>query len=93
MARSRKEREQIEAAIQKEREQIQEVVCSLERLAAGRGPRRGRPPAWIKKHTQKRGTPGSDGEAPAEGFAGVPSKLPPHLPQHPPMSVKLPLPD
>lgn len=31
-----------------EREQIDEAILSLERLAAGSGPRRGRPPAWLK---------------------------------------------
>jgi len=30
-----------------ERNQIDEAILSLERLAAGRGRRRGRPPAWM----------------------------------------------
>ncbi len=30
-----------------ERDQIEEAILSLERLAAGRGRRRGRPPAWL----------------------------------------------
>lgn len=31
-----------------EREQIEEAILTLERLARGRGRRRGRPPAWLK---------------------------------------------
>jgi hypothetical protein len=30
-----------------EREQVEEAILSIERLAAGRGKRRGRPPAWM----------------------------------------------
>ena len=30
-----------------EREQIEEAILTLERLARGRGKRRGRPPAWL----------------------------------------------
>jgi len=36
------------AELRREREQIDEAILSLERLAAGSGPRRGRPPAWLK---------------------------------------------
>lgn len=36
--------------LRREREQIDEAILSLERLAAGSGPRRGRPPAWLKAH-------------------------------------------
>ena len=31
-----------------EREQIEEAILTLERLARGRGRRRGRPPTWLK---------------------------------------------
>ena len=34
-----------------ERAQIEEAIISLERLARSRGPRRGRPPAWLSEHT------------------------------------------
>jgi hypothetical protein len=34
--------------LRKEREQIDEAILTLERLAKGRGKRRGRPPAWLK---------------------------------------------
>ena len=37
-----------------ERVQIEEAILSLERLARGRGKRRGRPPAWMSEITAKR---------------------------------------
>ena len=33
--------------LRQEREQIEDAIISLERLARGRGKRRGRPPAWL----------------------------------------------
>ncbi|MDX1983113.1 MAG: hypothetical protein SFV51_22770 [Bryobacteraceae bacterium] len=33
--------------LREEREQIEEAILSLERLARGRGKRRGRPPSWL----------------------------------------------
>jgi hypothetical protein len=36
--------------LRRERAQIDEAILSLERLAAASGPRRGRPPAWLKAH-------------------------------------------
>jgi len=41
------------AELRREREQIDEAIMSLERLAAGSGPRRGRPPAWLKEQKTK----------------------------------------
>jgi hypothetical protein len=35
------------AELKAEREQIEEAILSLERLARGRGKRRGRPPSWL----------------------------------------------
>ncbi len=35
------------AELREERQQIEEAILSLERLAWGRGKRRGRPPAWL----------------------------------------------
>jgi len=32
-----------------ERQQIEEAILTLERLARGRGRRRGRPPSWLKE--------------------------------------------
>ena len=47
------------AELKAEREQIEEAIVSLERLARGRGPKRGRPPAWLADITAKprRGRP------------------------------------
>ncbi len=42
--------------LRQERDQLEEAIISLERLAAGRGPRRGRPPAWMSE-AKKRGRP------------------------------------
>jgi hypothetical protein len=44
------------AELRQEREQIEEAIISLERLARGRGRRRGRPPAWLAI-AKKRGRP------------------------------------
>jgi hypothetical protein len=35
------------AELRQEREQIEQAIIILERLARGRGKRRGRPPAWL----------------------------------------------
>jgi hypothetical protein len=40
--------------LKEERQQIEEAILSLERLARGRGRRRGRPPAWMSEITVKR---------------------------------------
>ena len=40
--------------LRQEREQIEEAILSLERLARGRGRRRGRPPTWMTEITAKR---------------------------------------
>ena len=45
------------AELRAERAQLEEAILSLERLARGRGKRRGRPPAWM--------APDSDNGAPA----------------------------
>jgi hypothetical protein len=44
------------AELRQEREQLEEAIMSLERLAVGRGRRRGRPPAWMSE-AKKRGRP------------------------------------
>jgi hypothetical protein len=43
--------------LRQERTQIEEAILSLERLARGRGRRRGRPPAWLAEAPRKRGRP------------------------------------
>ena len=35
--------------LREERRQIEEAILSLERLAQGRGKRRGRPPSWMSE--------------------------------------------
>ncbi len=44
------------ADLRQEREQLEEAILSLERLASGRGRRRGRPPSWMTE-AKKRGRP------------------------------------
>ena len=45
--------------LKEERVQIEEAILSLERLARGRGKRRGRPPAWMSEINAKRREPPS----------------------------------
>jgi hypothetical protein len=39
--------------LRQERDQVEEAIIIFERLAAGRGKRRGRPPAWITAAKQQ----------------------------------------
>lgn len=47
------------AELRLEREQIEQAIMSLERLARGQGKRRGRPPAWLANvaPVKRRGRP------------------------------------
>jgi len=47
------------ADLRQEREQIEEAIMTLERLARGRGRRRGRPPAWMAAIKRRGRPPGS----------------------------------
>ncbi len=51
------------ADLKDEREQIEEAILTLERLAQGRGKRRGRPPLWLlearKRNPEAAGAPGN----------------------------------
>lgn len=47
------------ADLRHEREQIEEAILTLERLARGRGRRRGRPPAWMAAIKRRGRPPGS----------------------------------
>jgi hypothetical protein len=47
----------IVADLRQERLQIEEAIASLERLARGSVPRRGRPPAWFAEPQKRRGRP------------------------------------
>ena len=47
------------AELRTEREQVEEAIMMLERLASGRGKRRGRPPAWMSQIKRRGRPPGS----------------------------------
>jgi hypothetical protein len=47
------------AELRLEREHIEEAIMTLERLARGRGRRRGRPPAWMSQVKRRGRPPGS----------------------------------
>jgi hypothetical protein len=51
------------ADLRQEREQIEEAILTLERLARGRGRRRGRPPAWMATLKRRGRPPGSKNKA------------------------------
>jgi hypothetical protein len=42
--------------LRNEREQVEQAILVLQRMALGRGKRRGRPPAWMTA-TKRRGRP------------------------------------
>lgn len=54
--------------LRREREQIEEAILTLERLAQGRGRRRGRPPAWMSE-VKRRGRPLGSKNKPKEAAA------------------------
>lgn len=59
------------AELRQEREQIEEAIISLERLASGRGKRRGRPPSWLTEARKRGRPPGSKNKgSPAAKSAG-----------------------
>ena len=62
------------AELREERAQIEEAISSLERLAHGRGKRRGRPPAWMSEAPAKRRgrPPGSKNKVLAASAAAAP---------------------
>ena len=59
------------AELQAERAQIEEAIVSLEKLARGRGTRRGRPPAWMSEGEapKRRGRPPGSKNKPATSVA------------------------
>lgn len=64
------------AELREERRQIEEAIVSLERLAQGRGRRRGRPPAWMAQTqapapAKRRGRPPGSKNKVATAAAGA----------------------
>ena len=56
--------------LKEEKEQLEQAILTLERLAAGRGSRRGRPPGWMASESapKRRGRPpGSKNKSTDEG--------------------------
>jgi hypothetical protein len=51
--------EKMLAELKAEREGVEQAILVLERIAAGRGRRRGRPPAWMKTIKRRGRPPGS----------------------------------
>src|SRR5665213_1452062 len=49
--------------LRRERDQMEEAILSRERLARGRGTRRGRPPAWMTEVKRRGRPPGSKNKA------------------------------
>jgi hypothetical protein len=58
------------AELRQERAQLEEAIVTLERLAQGRGRRRGRPPAWMSElKLKRRGRPPGSKNKPKETAA------------------------
>jgi len=58
--------EKILAELRLEREQVEQAILTLERLATGRGRRRGRPPAWMSQIKRRGRPPGSKNKSKKE---------------------------
>jgi hypothetical protein len=54
------------ADLRAERDQLGEAIITLERLTAGRGRRRGRPPNWMAKVKRRGRPPGSKNKPKAD---------------------------
>jgi hypothetical protein len=63
--------------LKQEKEQLEQAIITLERLASGRGPRRGRPPAWLAEGTpagpKRRGRPPGSKNKVATAVVAAPS--------------------
>ena len=53
--------------LREERQHVEEAIIVLERLAAGQGKRRGRPPAWMTAVKRRGGPPGSKNKVNGQG--------------------------
>jgi hypothetical protein len=63
------------ADLRLEREHIEEAIMTLERLARGRGKRRGRPPAWMTEIKRRGRPPGSKNKLKPEAKATGPQAI------------------
>ncbi len=54
------------AELRAERDQLDQAIITLQRLAAGRGKRRGRPPAWMTAVKRRGRPPGSKNKSKAD---------------------------
>jgi len=78
------------AELRQEREQLEEAILTLERLARGRGRRRGRPPAWMTELKRRGRPPGSKNKTKESAAAWLRGELggyncmqcPPQAPRH-----------
>lgn len=57
------------AELRLERDQLEEAILSLERLAASRGKRRGRPPKWMAEAKKRLRIQGKKAEGPIRSAA------------------------
>ncbi len=57
--------------LKQEREQLEEAIQSLERLARGREKRPGRPPAWMAVEKRRGRPPGSKNKTQAKAAAAA----------------------
>ena len=59
-----------------EKEQLEQAIMTLERLSQGRGPRRGKPPAWLSESVaapRRRGRPPGSKNKVREAAAAEPT--------------------
>jgi hypothetical protein len=57
------------ADLREQRDQIEQAIVVLERIAAGQGKRRGRPPAWVTAVKRRGRPPGSKNRPKAQSPA------------------------
>jgi hypothetical protein len=59
------------AELRQEREQIEEAILTLERLARGQGKRRGRPPLWLAEARKRTSAKAGKAKAAAAAAKGA----------------------
>ena len=59
--------EKMLAELRAEKQLIDEAIMAMERLASGRGPRRGRPPKWMSDAKERGGAAKTVGAAEEDG--------------------------